>query len=92
MTNRAIFVGASAGGVEALKDLVRELPEKFSVPIFVVLHVAPYVASFLPEILAKMLSLMKVLAETIRGNKIAAPILRLMAMSLFAWKYRRQSW
>jgi len=54
MTNRAIFIGASAGGVEALKDLVRELPEKLPVPIFVVLHVAPYVASFLPEILAKV--------------------------------------
>jgi two-component system chemotaxis response regulator CheB len=54
MANRAIFIGGSAGGVEALKDVVRELPETLPVPIFVVLHVAPYVASFLPEILAKV--------------------------------------
>jgi two-component system chemotaxis response regulator CheB len=52
MANRAIFIGASAGGVEALKDVVRELPEKFPAPIFVVLHVPPYVPSTLPRILA----------------------------------------
>ncbi|HEY3823445.1 MAG TPA: chemotaxis protein CheB [Bryobacteraceae bacterium] len=53
MVNRAIFLGASAGGVEALKDVIRELPEKLPAPVFVVLHIPPYISSALPKILAE---------------------------------------
>jgi len=53
MPQRAIVIGASAGGVEALKDVVSRLPADLPVPVFVVLHVPPYVSSALPEILAR---------------------------------------
>ena len=48
-----IAVGASAGGVEALIDLVRDLPEDLPAAIFVVLHVAATETSALPRILAR---------------------------------------
>lgn len=45
------MIGASAGGVEALKALVGLLPHDFPAPIFVVLHVTPWSPSALPAIL-----------------------------------------
>jgi two-component system chemotaxis response regulator CheB len=47
-----VVIGASAGGVGALKKIVRGLPKDFPGATFVVLHV-PAEASHLPEILAK---------------------------------------
>jgi two-component system, chemotaxis family, protein-glutamate methylesterase/glutaminase len=48
-----IFViGASAGGVEALEQLVQQIPSDFSGSLFIVLHMMSY-ESMLPEILAK---------------------------------------
>ena len=49
---RAIVIGASAGGVETLKEVVSNLPADLSAPVFVVLHIPPYVASTLPKILS----------------------------------------
>ena len=46
-----IVIGASAGGVHALKQIVASLPPDFKATIFVVLHVSPHSPSFLPEIL-----------------------------------------
>ncbi|WP_420150164.1 chemotaxis protein CheB [Spirosoma sp.] len=46
-----IVVGASAGGVYALKDLVASLPPDLKAAIFVVMHVSPHSPSFLPDIL-----------------------------------------
>jgi two-component system, chemotaxis family, protein-glutamate methylesterase/glutaminase len=46
-------MGASAGGVEALREVVAALPAGFNAPVFVVLHVPPYLPSCLPEILTK---------------------------------------
>ncbi len=51
---RAVFVGASAGGVEALAELVAALPPDFPVPALVVLHVSPRGTSVLPEILTRV--------------------------------------
>ncbi|GAB4044221.1 chemotaxis protein CheB [Spirosoma jeollabukense] len=52
MANRDIVViGASAGGVYALKELVASLPKDFQASIFIVLHVSPHSPSFLPDIL-----------------------------------------
>jgi two-component system, chemotaxis family, protein-glutamate methylesterase/glutaminase len=48
-----ITIGASAGGVEALRTLVRGLPAELGAAIFVVQHVPPYSPSSLPEILTK---------------------------------------
>jgi two-component system chemotaxis response regulator CheB len=46
-----IVVGASAGGVEVLLDLVAELPPSFPAAILVVIHTAPGFMSSLPELL-----------------------------------------
>src|SRR5687767_9451122 len=53
MSQRCIVIGASAGGVEALKEVVSRLPADLPAAVFVVLHLPPYVASALPEILSK---------------------------------------
>lgn len=54
MNNRDIIVvGASAGGVAALKALVKGLPKDFGGSLFVVLHIPPYAESNLPAILSK---------------------------------------
>ena len=46
-----IVIGASAGGVYALKELVALLPHDFDATIFLVVHVSPHSPSYLPEIL-----------------------------------------
>ncbi len=52
MANRDIVViGASAGGVDALRKLVAQLPKDVRASIFVVLHVSAHLPSHLPQIL-----------------------------------------
>jgi two-component system, chemotaxis family, protein-glutamate methylesterase/glutaminase len=46
-----IVIGASAGGVETLRELARGLPPDLPAAVFVVLHVPPSGPSLLPEIL-----------------------------------------
>src|SRR3712207_2651957 len=46
-----IGIGASAGGVEALTTLVRNLPTDLPAAVFVVLHVSPSGTSALAQIL-----------------------------------------
>lgn len=48
-----IVVGASAGGITALKGLMQSLPQNFAAIFFIVLHIPPYATSELPEILTK---------------------------------------
>ena len=48
-----IVIGASAGGVEALRELVQHLPPDLPAAIFVVLHLYPRSASALPRILSR---------------------------------------
>src|SRR4051812_34043323 len=38
VTNQIVVIGASAGGLEALRTLVHQLPAEFPVPICIVLH------------------------------------------------------
>lgn len=52
-TRDIVAIGASAGGVEALRELVRHLPVDFPAVIFVVLHVPDLSTSVLPHILAR---------------------------------------
>ena len=52
-SDRCIVLGASAGGVEALQEVVAGLPADLHVPVFVVLHIPPFSASTLPAILAR---------------------------------------
>ena len=53
MRDRLIVVGASAGGVEALRALVTNLPGPLPVPMVVVVHVSASARSSLPAILAR---------------------------------------
>jgi two-component system chemotaxis response regulator CheB len=54
MTNRDIIVvGASAGGVEAISEVVHALPIDFAGSVFVVLHIPASTPSRLPEILSR---------------------------------------
>jgi two-component system chemotaxis response regulator CheB len=48
-----IVVGASAGGVTALKAFVKGLPADFAGSVFIVLHIPPYSQTNLPWILTK---------------------------------------
>ena len=46
-------MGASAGGIEALRDLVGGLPDDFPAAIAIVLHTSPQSPGVLPEILSR---------------------------------------
>ncbi len=51
--HRIIVIGASAGGVEALVQLVRSLPADLPASIFIVLHIPAQSPSLLPQILTR---------------------------------------
>jgi len=63
-----IVIGASAGGVEALTQVIRSLPPDLPAAIFVVLHISPRHKSFLPQILSRYTSL--VVSHALDGEKI----------------------
>lgn len=48
-----IAIGASAGGVQALQELVAGLPPDLPAAVFVALHTAPGHPSHLPQLLAR---------------------------------------
>jgi two-component system, chemotaxis family, protein-glutamate methylesterase/glutaminase len=52
-TRDIIVIGASAGGIEALTELVSKLPADFGGSIFVVVHVPEGATSVLPKILSR---------------------------------------
>jgi two-component system chemotaxis response regulator CheB len=54
ITHDLIVVGASAGGVEALMQLARDLPADLPAAVCVVLHIPPDAASALPQILTRV--------------------------------------
>jgi two-component system chemotaxis response regulator CheB len=50
---RIVVIGASAGGLDALRTLVSALPEDFDSPIGVVMHTSPQSPGVLPDILSR---------------------------------------
>src|SRR5688572_24921033 len=48
-----VVIGASAGGMEPLRDLIAGLPDDFAASVFVVWHTSPSVKSVLPRLLDK---------------------------------------
>jgi two-component system chemotaxis response regulator CheB len=48
---RLVVIGTSSGGLETLRDLVRDLPASFPAPICIVMHTAPQSPGVLPDIL-----------------------------------------
>jgi two-component system chemotaxis response regulator CheB len=56
-TREIVVIGASAGGVEALKEVVAALPADFPAAILVVVHFPAYSTSTLPAILSRAGSL-----------------------------------
>ena len=53
-THTLIVIGCSAGGVEALITLVKDLPENFRAPICIAHHLSPTIPSSLPAILTRL--------------------------------------
>ena len=49
-----VVIGASAGGLEALKTILNALPHDLNAAIFVVLHTARHSASLLPAVLGRV--------------------------------------
>ncbi|MCX7922980.1 MAG: chemotaxis protein CheB [Clostridia bacterium] len=58
MKYEAIVIGASTGGMNALKVVLSALPKKFSVPVLVVQHLSPRSDSYLVEYLSKACKVM----------------------------------
>src|SRR5262249_18041343 len=48
-----IVIGASAGGVEVLRDVVRGLPSGLPAAVFVVVHMPSTATSVLPDVLSR---------------------------------------
>lgn len=62
-TRDIVVVGASAGGITAIKNLIGSLKDDFKGTIFIVLHVPPYSETQLPQILSNVGPLKAVLAK-----------------------------
>jgi two-component system, chemotaxis family, protein-glutamate methylesterase/glutaminase len=52
--SRVVVIGTSAGGIEALRELARDLPPGFPAPICIVLHIAPQAPEVVPDILSRV--------------------------------------
>ncbi|MDB6016906.1 MAG: CheB methylesterase [Pedosphaera sp.] len=64
-----VVVGASAGGVEAFRTLIRSLPADFPAAIFVVIHISPASPSPLPKIFSRV-TRMPVVEKVEDGTRI----------------------
>jgi two-component system, chemotaxis family, protein-glutamate methylesterase/glutaminase len=64
MPDRKLFViGASAGGVEALRDLTSRIPEDFAAPIIIVQHTPEQGSGMLADLLARRAKIPVVVAS-----------------------------
>ena len=72
-----VVIGASAGGVEALRQLAADIPRELRAAVFVVLHTSPQGRSVLPQILNRVAHFPAVAAsheaEIVPGRMYVAP-------------------
>jgi two-component system chemotaxis response regulator CheB len=68
MRHDIVVIGASAGGVEAIGQLLKDLPADLPASLFVVLHMSPTIPSHLPHIWNRTSSLKVVHPKN--GDKI----------------------
>lgn len=71
--HRIIVIGASTGGFEAFKKIIRSLPPDFDTPVFIVWHMSPDIRGILPDVLNRENSIYAAHAyngETIKSNRI----------------------
>ena len=54
MSYKAVVIGASAGGFNALRDFIPKLPKQFSMPVFIVQHISPSSDSYMSLFLNKL--------------------------------------
>ena len=80
-----VAVGASAGGLEALENLFREMPENLDAAFLVQQHLSPDFQSRMVELLARHTALEVEVADAgkalIRGHIYVAPPARKMIVS-----------
>jgi len=70
---RMIVIGASAGGFEAFKKIIKELPPDFNASIFIVWHMSPDIRGILPQVLNRQNKIYAANAydnEPIKPNRI----------------------
>ena len=70
---RIIVIGASTGGFEAFKTLIKGLPPDFDASIFIVWHMSPDIRGVLPQVLNRVNSIVAAHAyhnEAIQPNRI----------------------
>ena len=68
-----IIMGASAGGLDAIKTIIKNLPAGFSTPLFIVWHMSPDIYGILPQVLNRLNNIYAAHAydnETIQPNRI----------------------
>jgi len=72
-TQKIIVIGASAGGFEAFKTIIKDLPANFNASIFIVWHMSPDVRGILPQVLNRISTIYAAHAydkEKIKPNRI----------------------
>jgi two-component system chemotaxis response regulator CheB len=70
---RIIVMGASSGGFEALKTIVKNLPPDFNTPIFIAWHMSPDIHGIMPQVLNRVNKIYAAQAndnEPIKPNRI----------------------
>ncbi len=92
-----IFVGASSGGLEALRIVVGGLPADLAASVFIVWHLSPQSPNLLPRLLAVETSLQVISAENGACLKpgaiyVAPPDQHLLVIDGYwaSWRRRRR--
>lgn len=63
MTYDIILIGTSAGGIDALRTVLKTMRKPIPVPVLIVQHLSPQGESYLPDILSRVEGLVAVEAE-----------------------------